>query len=226
MWYRIIEITNWVWLRNTTHWRVWPQLFTPHSVPRTLSQFHRTGLLTALQSEAFHCPQGVTEHSSFATGLGRLAQALSSATEPSSSRQLTYLIRMPFPQVAEHWVLEWNNTDLQCEAAAACSPQLCRKMAASPPPSHFSQPVPYRSPGPKSPLGPWHAVWVSPGLWGHWGRMTRWQLTVLEVNREDGYSSQLPFKGPQSISRQKYNAREPRSVHLYKSHDTSQPWFP
>lgn len=58
--------------------------------------------LTELQSRAFHCPQGVTEHSSLATGLGKVAQALSSATEPSSSRQLTYLIRVPFPQVAEH----------------------------------------------------------------------------------------------------------------------------
>jgi hypothetical protein len=66
----------------------------------------RIHLLTELQSKAFHRPQGVTEHSSFATGLGSMAQALSSATEPSSSRQLTYLIRVPFPQVAEHWELE------------------------------------------------------------------------------------------------------------------------
>lgn len=79
--------------------------------PPVLSQFQRIHLLTGFQSRAFHCPQGVTEHSSFATGLGRVAQALSSATEPSSSRQLTYLIRVPFPQVAEHWVLGWNNAE-------------------------------------------------------------------------------------------------------------------
>lgn len=78
--------------------------------------------LTELQSRAFHCPQGVTAHSSLATGLGRVAQALSSATEPSSSRQLTYLIRVPFPQVAEHWVLEWKDTDMSFEMAAWCFP--------------------------------------------------------------------------------------------------------
>lgn len=45
-------------------------------------------------------------------------QALSSATEPSSSRQLTYLIRVPFPQVAEHWMLEQNHAEMLLEAVA------------------------------------------------------------------------------------------------------------
>lgn len=83
-----------------------PQLVVLLTAPPVLSQFQRIHLLTGFQSRAFHRPQGVTEHSSFATGLGRVAQALSSATEPFSSRQLTYLILVPFPQVAEHWVLE------------------------------------------------------------------------------------------------------------------------
>ena len=85
-------------------WDAWLIIFLKAAL--VLAQFQGIHLLTGLQSIAFHCPQGVTEHSSFATGLGRVAQALSSATEPSSSRQLTYLIRVPFPQVAEHWVLE------------------------------------------------------------------------------------------------------------------------
>lgn len=74
--------------------------------------------LTGLQSKAFHWPQGVPTHSSSASGRGRAVQALSSATEPSSSRQLTYLIRVPFPQVTEHWVLEQNHAEMLLEAVA------------------------------------------------------------------------------------------------------------
>lgn len=59
-------------------------------------------MLTELHSKAFHCPHGVTVHISVADGFGRWKQADSSATEPWSSRQLTYLIRVPFPHVAEH----------------------------------------------------------------------------------------------------------------------------
>lgn len=74
-------------------------------------------MLTGLQSKAFHWPQGPPEHSSSATGLGRAVQALSSATEPSPSRQLTYLIRVPFPQVTEHCVLEQNHVETLLESA-------------------------------------------------------------------------------------------------------------
>ena len=113
-----------------------PWLVILLTAPPVLSQFQRIHLLTGFQSRAFHCPQGVTEHSSFATGLGRVAQALSSATEPSSSRQLTYLIRVPFPQVAEHWVLGWNNAERLFEMVIhmieTYFPQSCRRTSASP----------------------------------------------------------------------------------------------
>lgn len=113
-----------------------PWLVILLTAPPVLSQFQRIHLLTGFQSRAFHCPQGVTEHSSFATGLGRVAQALSSATEPSSSRQLTYLIRVPFPQVAEHWVLGWNNADRLLEMVihwiVTYFLKSCQRISASP----------------------------------------------------------------------------------------------